>query len=122
MQNSQTREPDFENPLSETIPPTAEPITSDSGLTGVAASHTRAIPLNTSLTTLIRNPNPVTGDLTPQTTFFCEDSNRDGKIDRVTITLALQEFDVSSTGTTTGAQPKPQSIRLSTTVDLPNVM
>lgn len=51
----------------------------------------------------------------PETSFVCEDTNGDGKIDRVRINLALGEFDQS------GAVANAQVVRLSETVDLPNI-
>jgi type II secretory pathway pseudopilin PulG len=87
----------------------------DSGT--VAASDVRAIPLGVSLSV----PNPATS-LTPLTTFTLSDSNSDGKIDQVKINLSLESYNTSSTSNGSGEIPKPQAVRMSTTVDLPNVM
>ena len=52
--------------------------------------------------------------MTPETTFICEDTNNNGVIDRVTITLVLGKYD------NTGSQNRAQTVRLTRTVDLPN--
>ncbi len=51
----------------------------------------------------------------PSTTFVCEDTNNNGIIDRVTITLVMGKYDGA------GAENRAQSVRLTQTVDLPNV-
>ena len=50
----------------------------------------------------------------PETTFICEDTNNNGVIDRVTITLVLGKYDSN------GAQNRAQTVRLTRVVDLPN--
>ncbi len=51
----------------------------------------------------------------PETTFLCEDTNSDGKIDRVTVTLVIGQYDQGA------VENKPQPVRLTQVVDLPNV-
>ena len=50
----------------------------------------------------------------PETTFICEDTNNNGIIDRVTITLVMGKYDNN------GSQNRAQTIRLQRVVDLPN--
>ena len=57
---------------------------------------------------------PATPNLKPETTFICEDTNNNGIIDRVTITLVLGKYDNN------GSQNRAQTVRLTRTVDLPN--
>lgn len=52
---------------------------------------------------------------TPSTSFICEDTNSNGIIDRVTVTLVLGKYDGA------GAENRAQSVRFTQTVDLPNV-
>lgn len=52
---------------------------------------------------------------TPSTSFICEDTNSNGIIDRVTVTLVVGKYDGA------GAENRAQSVRLTQTVDLPNV-
>lgn len=53
-------------------------------------------------------------NLKPETTFICEDTNNNGIIDRVTITLVMGKYD------NTGSQNRAQTVKLTRTVDLPN--
>jgi len=64
-------------------------------------------------------PNP-TPSFIPDNTFICEDTNGDGKIDRVTITMTLGAFDAVGAGTSEG-RSTDQRIRITQTVDLLNV-
>ena len=86
------------------------------------ASNTRATPLGVGLyapdadkpadsTDLTKNQR----GFTPATTFICEDTNQNGIIDRVTVTLVMGKYDGG------GAENRAQSVRLTQTVDLPNV-
>ncbi|HEX8234942.1 MAG TPA: prepilin-type N-terminal cleavage/methylation domain-containing protein [Abditibacteriaceae bacterium] len=117
----QNGEPNFERPWPA---PTGAAITSDAPNGNVPGSHTRAIPLGVSLTAPqaalpASDPNR---NYTPLTTFTLTDSNDDGKIDQVKINLALSSYDTSSTNNGSGTPPDSQKLRMSTTVDLPNVM
>jgi hypothetical protein len=104
----------YQNTLGE---PTGLATTAYRAPADVPESDLRAIPLGVSLTV----PNPATR-LTPLTTFTLTDSNDDGKIDQVKINLALESYDTSSTSNGSGEMPASQKLRMSTTVDLPNVM
>jgi hypothetical protein len=87
----------------------------------VPASSVRAIPLGVSLTTPQAGNDPP--NYTPLTTFTLTDSNDDGKLDQVKINLALEAHNTASTNNNNnGEQPKAQTVRMSTTVDLPNIM
>ncbi len=57
---------------------------------------------------------PATPRFEPETTFICEDTNNNGVIDRVTITLVIGKYDSA------GAQNRAQTVRLTRVVDLPN--
>jgi hypothetical protein len=63
-----------------------------------------------------------TPNYTPLTTFTLTDANDDGKIDQVKINLALESHNTASTSNNNGEMPDAQKVRMSTTVDLPNVM
>ncbi len=51
----------------------------------------------------------------PDTVFSCDDTNNDGKIDRVTVSINQAKFDAN------GSQSTSQRQRLTQVVDLPNV-
>jgi prepilin-type N-terminal cleavage/methylation domain-containing protein len=57
----------------------------------VTRAHTAMLPKGVALVT--RNAFGATPDYTPDTTFRCADTNSDGKIDQVTITLVVGSFD-----------------------------
>ena len=60
--------------------------------------------------------------LVPDTSFTESDSNGDGKIDRVTISLGLASFDVGAQGEINkNNQPTGTRLRATRTVDLPNI-
>ena len=59
--------------------------------------------------------------LVPDTTFVCADSNGDGKIDRVTISLGLASFQVGAQGELKNNQPVGTVLRSTRTVNLPNI-
>jgi type II secretory pathway pseudopilin PulG len=61
------------------------------------------------------NAEDATPSYQPNSSFICDDTNADGKIDRVTISLNLAKYDSG------GAQSKSQQLRLSRVVNLPNV-
>ena len=96
-------------------------------------SHTLATPRGLALETsngyrAIPGYVPPTGQtaqgaLVPDTSFTTTDTNGDGKIDRVTISLGLASFDVGAQGQLDPVtfQPKGTILRGTRTVDLPNV-
>ena len=60
--------------------------------------------------------------LVPDTSFTCTDTNRDGKIDRITISLGLASFQVGAQGELDqNFQPKGTVLRGTRTIDLPNI-
>ena len=79
-----------------------------------AASHTQLTPRDMVLV-LADQANPPT-TLQPDSSFIGDDTNGDGKIDRVTISLLLGKYD--SIG---AAGDKRQQIRSTQTVTLPNI-
>ena len=75
-------------------------------------SHQLVLPRDTALIT----PNAATdtGDnqnpgmsLVPDTTFVCSDTNKDGKIDTVTIQLSVGQYDENSVNRRTAPTPTP---------------
>jgi hypothetical protein len=60
-------------------------------------------------------PGFVTTYIPPKSTFTCADTNNDGLIDQVTLSVLLQKVDQS------GAEPNGQRITLPQVVNLPNV-
>jgi prepilin-type N-terminal cleavage/methylation domain-containing protein len=95
------------------------PFSNDAGTaTDTVGSHTLASPRGMGLTA----PNAASTiiDYTPDTSFICEDTNDDGKIDRVTINFSLSQYDASGAGTRNG-KAVGQTVRLSQIVDLPNI-
>lgn len=94
-------------------------------------SHTLAIPRGLALeaTNGFRAVPGYTGTpsaqgaLVPDTSFTTSDTNSDGKIDRVTISLGLASFEVGAQGQfdATTQQPKGTVLRGTRTIDLPNI-
>ncbi len=79
----------------------------------VSASHTQITPRDMALVA------PNAGSATsyqPDSSFICNDSNADNKIDQVTINFVLAKYDSSN-----AAGDKPQQIRSIHTVSLPNI-
>ena len=64
------------------------------------------------------------GSLVPDTSFTTTDTNNDGKIDRVTISMGLASFSAAGEGDfdTTTNQPKGTVLRGTRTIDLPNII
>jgi prepilin-type N-terminal cleavage/methylation domain-containing protein len=79
----------------------------------VVGSHTLVTPRDMQLP--VANPAV---SLNPNISFFCEDVNGDGKIDRVTINLVVTQFDEGSGRNGRAGQ---QEVRMSQVVDLPNI-
>jgi hypothetical protein len=92
----------------------------------IPGSHAVMLPRGVALTTPAAFPDPAAtpppplADYTPTTTFRCADTNNDGKIDQVTITLALSSYDDIG-GDRRGNNLNDQRVRLTQTVSLPNV-
>ena len=96
-------------------------------------SHTLAIPRGLALETsngyrALPGYTPLAPDtrgaeesLVPDTTFTCADTNGDGKIDRVTISLGLASFQVGAQGQLKNNQPVGTVLRATRTVNLPNI-
>ena len=91
-------------------------------------SQTLATPRGLALeaTNAYRSLGPIAdakGSLIPDTAFTTTDTNGDGKIDRVTISMGLASFDAAGAGDfdTTTNQPKGTVLRGTRTVDLPNI-
>ena len=64
------------------------------------------------------------GSLVPDTSFTTTDTNNDGKIDRVTISMGLASFSAAGEGDfdTTTNQPRGTVLRGTRTIDLPNII
>jgi hypothetical protein len=101
---------------SRTGEPNLEPLTiNDAG--NIAASHTLVTPRGMRLVLTQEDPDFYAP---PTTTFNCEDINDDGKIDRVTISLELAEYDEGGADVRNG-NVNDQRMRFPKVVDLPNV-
>jgi prepilin-type N-terminal cleavage/methylation domain-containing protein len=99
--------------------PTKEDLTAGTGTEPV--SNSRLSPLGIGMYAPEADKAPDTANLaanqkmfTPSTSFICEDTNGNGVIDRVTVTLVMGKYDGG------GAENRAQSVRLVQTVDLPN--
>lgn len=108
---------------SERGEPNLEPLTR-TGTDPEVGSHTLLTPRGMALIAPNamndRNPTPTPPDYTPTSSFVCEDTNSDGKIDRVQISLELAQFDSASADVRNG-QPVDQRVRFPKIVDLPNI-
>ncbi len=110
---------DANNPgLQDDLSPTAPTVPTD------PASNTRISPSDIGLYAPQANNDPQSTLDTnsqsgrmfvPSTSFICEDTNGNGIIDRVTVTIVMGKYDGA------GAENRAQSVRLTQTVDLPNV-
>lgn len=78
------------------------------------ANHTLITPRDMGLVAPNAADTP-TPSYQPDSSFTCDDTNGDGKIDRVTMNINMAKYD------SIGADSKNQRVRLSQTVDLPNV-
>ena len=113
----------------------------------ISASHTLAIPrglfLVSSSAVKVFNPlnpygydstdktfkppaalsseSPIKAPLVPDSTFDLSDTNNDGKIDRVSVSLAIATLDASNAANIRNGKLKGQQLRVTRTVDLPNV-
>ncbi len=118
--------------------PDLEPLCTDTADPNVSGSHTVVIPRGVGLVAsqayrIQESMDDVTkplipakeAPLQPDLSFQLDDTNGDGKINRVTIAIALETFDANSGGTVSAnaanKQPKGQIIRARRVIDLPNV-
>ena len=105
-----------------------EPLCTDTTDPNVSGSHTVAVPRGVGLVASQAYRAATAFDpkteapLQPDSSFELSDTNGDGKIDRVTVALALETFDANA-GVNVNAnnQPKGQIVRARRVVDLPNV-
>ena len=90
------------------------------GLALEASNGYRAVP---GYTPPAGDTGTAQGSLVPDTSFTTTDTDKDGKIDQVTISLGLASFDVGAQGQfdTTTQQPKGTILRGSRTINLPNI-
>jgi prepilin-type N-terminal cleavage/methylation domain-containing protein len=107
-----------------------EPLCTDTTDANIAGSHTLAIPRGVGMlasqayrATATPAFDPKTeAPLQPDSSFELKDSNGDGKIDTVTIALALETFDSNQGGSlNANNQPTGQVVRGRRVVELPNV-
>ncbi len=106
------------------------PLCTDTTDANIAGSHTLAIPRGVGLlasqayrASAVPAFDPKTeAPLQPDSSFDLKDTNGDGKIDTVTVALALETFDVNQ-GANVNAnnQPNGQIVRARRVIDLPNV-
>ena len=86
----------------------------------IAGSHTLASPRDLSLPPM--SDDTANLDLRPRgTSFICEDTNGDGKIDRVTVNLTLVQYDTASVGGSSSGKPTYQQNAATDVVNLVNV-
>ena len=100
-----------------------EPLAIDADQSGplVLGTHNPIIPSGTALVTPKANDFPTLEEsLVPTTSFACQDTDGDGKIDRVTVNLAVEEYDSGNADVRSG-KPNAQVFRLKRIIDLPNV-
>lgn len=92
-----------------------------SGFPTVIGNHENATPRGMvliaphALDDTLLNPSPNTKSYVPDTSFLCSDTDGDGKIDHIKITMVVGQFDAA------GASQNAQTVRLSEDVDLPNI-
>ncbi len=112
----------------QAIVPTPAPTPPVPALTElIPASHSVVTPRNVALVT----PTvvvPAANSLSPNTTFTCADTNGDGKINQVTVSLTLTNFNRQVSGDGGNDSTKPvegnlnfQKFTLMQTIDCPNV-
>lgn len=108
------------------LPPAGSPAAVPNSSVPVFGSHQLVLPRDTVLITpnaslfAAGTPPTMGTSLVPDTTFVCADSNKDGKIDTVTIQLSVGQYDENSANrrtaptpsgpTPSGATPAPRSI------------
>lgn len=85
-----------------------------------ASSHTRVTPRDMGMTITNENLSAATPIYQPDSTFTCDDTNDDGKIDRVTINLSVTKYDDIGAASRNGSA-NGQTVRLTDSVNLTNV-
>jgi hypothetical protein len=79
-----------------------------------SANHIQITPRDMALVAPSADATP-TPNYQPDTSFICDDTDNDGKIDRVTISLHQAKYD------SIGARSESQQLRSTQVVDLPNI-
>lgn len=87
----------------------------------VEASHTLVTPRGMGLPAPRATASGSNRSYQPNSSFLCEDANSDGKIDRVTINMALEQYESSNSGTAPKSGSGGHRIVVPLVVDLPNV-
>lgn len=89
---------------------------------GVGLVASQAYRLNSNLNPAPTPPTTADAPLVPDTSFQLSDTNGDGKIDQVAVSLALETFDTNQgASVNSNGQPKGQIVRARRVFDLPNV-
>lgn len=97
-------------------PDAAVPVTNPGGNISILyGSHTAVLPSGVGMATGLSYKQVSSDYVPPKSTFICADTNKDGIIDQVTISLALEKVDDM------GSQPRGQQLGLPQVVVLPNV-
>lgn len=97
-------------------PDAAVPVTNPGGdISTLYGSHTAVLPYGVGMATGVSYKANSPDYVSPKSTFICADTNKDGIIDRVTVSLVLEKVDDM------GAQPRGQQLGLPQVIDLPNV-
>jgi len=97
-------------------PDATAPVTNPGGrISTLYGSHTTVLPSGIGMATGLSYKDTRPDYVPPKSTFICADTNKDGIIDQVTVSLVLEKVDDM------GAQPKGQQLGLPQVIDLPNV-
>jgi len=89
---------------------------------GVGLVASQAYRLNSNLNPAPTPPTTAEAPLVPDTSFQLSDTNGDGKINQVAVSLALETFDSGQgANVNSNGQPKGQIVRARRVFDLPNV-
>lgn len=88
---------------------------------GLSLTASRAFRIGNGFTNAATVPVTTEAPLKPDTSFTCLDTDGDGKIDRVDISMAISNYDTSSNGSLRNGQPSGQTLRAERTVVLPNI-
>lgn len=96
--------------------PNLLPLTNPGGnISTLYGSHTTVLPSGIGMATGLSYKASSPDYVLPKSTFICADTNKDGIIDQVTISLALEKVDDM------GSEPGGQQMGTPQIVDLPNV-
>jgi len=88
----------------------------------LASPFSIASPRQTRAALTVSEPTHAEALLQPDSSFICDDADGDGKIDRVTMSLLLAKYDsIGAGGTDADGNGRSQQIRMTRTVELPNV-